>query len=511
MNGSEQALLLREGPWRWAAGAEWALGSAMIIVVLSLIGAPVIQAGAKPISGFVSVRAPRLRPSGQNQNNNSVPTSVGIGTGPVHLSDTPVFEISGEVPEYLRIVAFNVWNGKSWTISSLKGEQLKDRLTGENLGTETASMEEKFKFPNKKPRAYSDEYHELVFNIQSLLPTKEVPQSGNDPSFVGNKTVDKGDGGISLITSDRYDAKIAYDKVPVAGPKSKVPKTLDSHLYQHMSVLTVADSVTKLANDVTKGMTSDFDKATAIQMEITKRIKYNTNVSATPDNRDPVEYALFESHEGYCDLFASSMVQMARVARIPARYAIGYLPDAKNRNSAGTQLLLESDRHAWAELYFEDIGWVVFDATAGAEVVPGGGRKDNKPTDYNSILKVAGQVLNVLIGIAAIVGVWLYIRIRRLPKTEAIIRNELDAEYVAFIGSIWKFTGHRRLLSETTNEYLARVGDELKDLKPKAEEIGLIFTSKMFGQPDITEADVSEVRESVQNFRDLLKQLQKAR
>jgi hypothetical protein len=82
---------------------------------------------------------------------------------------------------------------------------------------------------------------------------------------------------------------------------------------------------------------------------------------------------------------------------------------------------------------------------------------------------------------------------------------------VAFIGSIWKFTGNRRLLSETTNEYLGRVGSELKELRSKAEEIGLMFTNKMFGQPDITEEDVFEVRESVKNFRDQLKQLQKAR
>lgn len=511
MNPSEQAMLLREGPWRWAAGAEWALGSAMIIVVLSLIGAPVIQAGAKPLSGFVSVRAPRLRNQIQNMNNASVPTTATVGTGPVRLSDNPLFEVSGDIPDYLRIVSFNVWNGKSWSISALKGDQLKDRITGEVVGAETPDSLEKYRFPNKKPKAYSDEYHELVLNIQSLFQTKEIPQAGNDPTFVGSKTNEKGDGGISLTSSEKYEAKIIYDKVPVADPKAKVPKVLDSHLYAHMSVVTVADSVRKLANDVTKGMTSDFDRAHAIKEEITKRIKYNTNVAATPENRDPVEFALFESHEGYCDLFASSMVQMARVARIPARYSVGYLPDVKNLNSSGTQLLLESDRHAWAELYFENIGWVPFDATEGAVVVPGGGRKDYKPTDFNAILKAAGLVLNVLIGIAALVGVWLYIRIRRLPKTLAVIRNELDTEYVAFIGSIWKFTGHRRLLSETTNEYLARVGDQLGDLKANANDIGLLFTNKMFGQVEISNEDVAEVRESVQNFKGLLKQLQKPR
>ncbi len=511
MNPSEQAYLLREGPWRWAAGAEWALGSAMIIVVLSLIGAPVIQATAKPISGLVNVRPPRLRPPTPTQSNSANMSVATVGTGPVRLSDNPVFEVSGDVANYLRIASFNVWNGRAWSISVLKGEQLKDRVTGQVVGSETTGIEEKFRFPNKKPRAYSDEYHELTMNILALVSTKEIPQSGNDPSFVGEKAPDKSVSGIMLGTSEKYEGKVNYDKVPEPGLKSKVPKVLDSHLYAHMSDKLIADPVKKLTADITKGMSSDFEKALAIQNEVTRRIKYNTNAGATPDNRDPVEYALFESNEGYCDLFASSVVQMARVAKIPARYAIGYLPDTKNRNSAGTQLLLESDRHAWAELYFEDIGWVVFDATAGATVVPGGGRKDNKPTDFNAILRVAGSVLNVLIGVAAIVGVWLYIRIRRLPKTISVIKSELDAEYVGFIGAIWKFTGHRRLLSETTNEYLARVGEPLGDLRPKANEIGLFFTDKMFGQPEILASDVSEAKESVQNFKGLLSKMQKSR
>ena len=509
MNPSEQSVALRDGPWRWAAGAEWALGSAMVIVVLSLIGAPVIQAGAKPLSGFVTIRPPRLRPNPPNQTAASVPTVASVGTGPVRLSDIPCFEVSGDVPLYARIGSFNVWNGRAWSVSALKGESLKERDTGFNVGAETPTIEEKFLYPNKKPNAFPDEYRVLSLNIRSLVPSRELPQTGNDPEFTGNKLSDKGDGGLTLRDADKYEGKVIYDKVPLVRPDSNVPKILDSHLYSHTSTAVVKESVRQLALDVTKDKSSDFAKAHAIQEEVTKRIQYNTNAAATPENRDPVEYALMESHEGYCDLFASSMVLMARCVKIPARYAIGYLPDPKNTKKEGTQLLLESDRHAWAELYFENIGWVPFDATEGAQVVPGGGRKDNKPFDYNGMLQKAGMVLDVLIGLAILAGAWLFIRIKRLPKSVAMIRSELDIEYVAFIGSIWKYTGQRRLLSETTNEYLTRVGGQLGDLASQAHEIGLQFTNKMFGQPEILPADVVEVRQSVQQFRGLISKMPK--
>ena len=514
LNPYEQSVVLREGPWRWAAGAEWALGSAMLIIVLSSIGAPVIQAGAKPLSGYVSIRPPQLRNSTPVQSGTTVPTIATVGTGPVRLSDNPAFEVSGKVPTYLRIATFTFWNGKSWLVAESSANvlpnSLVDRETGAALGSETQSMLDKFKFPNKKPNAFPDEYHSQTMTIRSLVPSKELPQAGNDPTFVGTKSTEKTPGGISFIGLEKFEFTVAYDKVPLAGPKSTVPKTIDSFLYSHIGTNGISDTVKKLATDVTTGVSSEYDKAKEIQTEVTKRINYNTNASATPEGRDPIEFALFESHEGYCDLFASSMVQMARAVKIPARYVVGYLPDPKNKNSFGTQLLLDSDRHAWAELYFENIGWVVFDATEGAKIVPGGGRKDNKPTDYTAILKIAGMILNVLIGIAAITGILLFIRIRSLPKTVAMIRSEMDAEYIAFIASIWKFTGQRRLLSETTNEYLARVGAQLKDLHPQADELGLLFTNKLFGQPEILPEDVVEVRESVQNFTGLLKKMQKA-
>ncbi len=511
MNPSEQSIALREGPWRWAAGAEWALWSALAIVGLSIVGAPVIQATAKPLSGFVSIRAPKLRTNTPPSNNQAIPTVSKVGTGPVRLSDTPYFEVSGNVPLYLRTGIFNYWNGSEWAITDTKGPNLFDRISGKVVGETPPDLANRLRLPNKKPSQFSDEYHSLILNVRSLFPTREVPQAGNDPSFQGSNDNDKSEYGITLRVPNKYEAKVLYDSVDQPTKLSKVPAKLDSRLFSYTSTDSIDQEVVSLAKTISRGISSDFEKAEAIKEEISKQIKYNTNSSPTPDGRDPVQFALFESHQGYCDLFASSMVQMARSVKIPARYVIGYLPDSKNMNSSGTQLLLESDRHAWAELYFEDIGWVVFDATEGAEVVPGGGRKENKPTDYNGILRIIGLGINVLIVLAVIVGIGAFIRIRNLPKSSKAIRSELDSEYVAFIGMIWKFTGQRRLLSETTSEYLARVSDQLGELGDHAKKIGIEFTNLMFGPSEISLPDVLATRESVQNFKGLLSKMQKSR
>lgn len=59
--------------------------------------------------------------------------------------------------------------------------------------------------------------------------------------------------------------------------------------------------------------------------------------------------------------------QVRRAHGIPARYAEGYyLPIVKTQSSAdGTAALTGQDAHAWAEVYFDGIGWPPVDATPG--------------------------------------------------------------------------------------------------------------------------------------------------
>ena len=504
LDPGEQSEALRLGPWRWAAGAEWALGSALIIVVLSLVGAPVIQATAKPLSGIVTVRAPRLRNATTAANPQNVPTTTSVGTGPMSLSDTPCFIVSGEVPEYLKTASFTVWNGRAWTVTDSIGKQLVSRETHRIVGPESPDAMDKLKFPNKRPGEYWDQYRSQLMSVRALLMTKEILQAGNDPNFNGKGTVDTSGPNLSLTGADRYEGTLNYDKVPAPNSGSNAPAIIDSSLLACLDANKPSGQILTLVKTVVKGIDNDYDKAVALQREITKRIKYNIKAEATPDNADPADYALFESHQGYCDIFATSMVKMARIANIPARYTIGYLPDPKNRDAQGTQTILESDRHAWAELYFENIGWVPFDPTEGADIVPGGGPRDNKPTDTAAILRMLGNTLNVLIGVAVLTGIVLYIRIRNLPKTAEMIRGELDNEYIQFISTIWRHSGNRRLLSETTDEYLIRVGDSLGPLREQAIEIGTIFTNLMFGPTEVQAADVDQARLSVRAFKESL-------
>ena len=97
------------------------------------------------------------------------------------------------------------------------------------------------------------------------------------------------------------------------------------------------------------------------------QVRYSETAEAAPDNADPIAYFLTDLRKGNAVLYASATVQALRAHGIPARYAEGYyLPIAKTQGSAdGTAALTGQDAHAWAEVYFDGIGWLAVDATPG--------------------------------------------------------------------------------------------------------------------------------------------------
>jgi len=126
---------------------------------------------------------------------------------------------------------------------------------------------------------------------------------------------------------------------------------------------TFPESVKELASAITSGYDNDFDKAKAIEQFLSKTdYTYTLSPPATPRGRDFVEYFLFDLKKGYCTYYASAMVMLLRSIGIPARYVEGYvLPSRPGSNS--TYNVTNERAHAWAEAYFEGIGWLQFEPT----------------------------------------------------------------------------------------------------------------------------------------------------
>lgn len=147
---------------------------------------------------------------------------------------------------------------------------------------------------------------------------------------------------------------------------------------------TITARTHELARRITENAETPFDKAQAITNYLRQNITYTERIEPPPDDRDRVDWLLFDYQQAFCNYYATAEVVMLRSLGIPARIAVGYAegeqlpgnavlptPDASetisefpststNRN---LYVVRQRDLHAWPEVYFPGIGWVEFEPT----------------------------------------------------------------------------------------------------------------------------------------------------
>ncbi len=122
--------------------------------------------------------------------------------------------------------------------------------------------------------------------------------------------------------------------------------------------------VRDLAVEITTGHSGPYGKATAIEEYLRENYSYeqaDADLERPPEGHDPVDWFLFESGVGTSGNFSSAFVLLARSVGIPARVVSGWaiVP------IADSQEVYSDQAHQWAEVPFEDRGWIPFDPTPG--------------------------------------------------------------------------------------------------------------------------------------------------
>jgi hypothetical protein len=138
---------------------------------------------------------------------------------------------------------------------------------------------------------------------------------------------------------------------------------------EYLQTPNVSERVVQLARNITRGIEGDYPKAKAIETYLKTHYKYDQNAPPAPEGVDPMEWFLFNSKRGVCIDFNTAFVVLARLNGIPARLVTGYLIQKTPKE----QPVHPKQAHAWAEVPFNGLGWVTFDATASDNEGSGGG------------------------------------------------------------------------------------------------------------------------------------------
>ena len=130
--------------------------------------------------------------------------------------------------------------------------------------------------------------------------------------------------------------------------------------------------LTKIAQQITKGAHTPFDKAIALEKYFQSgRFKYTLSALNLTNSPQGLLDFLTKDRRGFCEQFAFAMAVLARLVGIPSRIEIGYTAGHKQHN--GRWKVTTADAHAWPELYFPGLGWLRFEPTPGGHRRPGHG------------------------------------------------------------------------------------------------------------------------------------------
>ena len=450
-----------------SVAARSALGVAVIVVVLAAVLAPLLLPFVgEPTEAGQGASLEALRDGSASLRATS---SLDMTTRP-DLTDEVVFTVDSDRATFWRGETFDIWDGRSWTRSD---DGFQPLLPGDRLQVGPDDLGARGDDVVEQRIRIEVSYAEVVHGAASATeveidrPVRQRP----DGTLI---SAPMGRGTTYTVISRREPLSEQRLRDTDDGP------TPESVAAQYAQEPLMTDRVRALAADITADATTRYDQVRAIESWMGERVEYSLDAPLAPKGVDVVDHFLFEAEQGWCEQIASSLVVLARANGIPARLVTGFVPDEQDPVT-GVFTVRQRDAHAWAEVWFPEVGWVPFDPTANVSLAG----DDAAPQtiagwilDHLVVLALGAAVLALLAGPVRAwlkrrraaratrpVG-WAAVTVARLDALGARVdRTRRDHETATAYGAV--------LAALLGDERLTSVGQVIDDAAYAAEPPGL--------------------------------------
>lgn len=257
---------------------------------------------------------------------------------------------------YLRGMAYDRYDGKSWTTRLSHRRQLPEYPPGTFMLRQASS---------RTPRPLGPSVRQRI--LLEALDTPVLFAAPQPETISGEFLAIQSDPTGAMYLPFPTSSRIEY--VVVSRPSSVQSGDLhaESVMYTEtfgrhfLQVPDLAGRVAALAHEIADGKASAYEKALAIEAYLTKNYRYSLDISAGVQ-ANPLEEFLFTRKTGYCEHYATAMVMLLRSVGVPARLVTGFL--ATEWNEYGNYFLVrQRDAHAWVEVHLPHSGWITMDPT----------------------------------------------------------------------------------------------------------------------------------------------------
>ncbi|HKQ35278.1 MAG TPA: DUF3488 and transglutaminase-like domain-containing protein [Nitrospiraceae bacterium] len=271
----------------------------------------------------------------------------------IELPDQPAVE---KDRFYLRGLAYDQYNGRSWSHSGTRRRSLNLAADGTFLARPAGS---------RLPDSQSTPIRQDI--LLETLDTAVLFAAPIAELVSGEFLTVQADAMSGLHLPFPPSSRIRYSvtsQAPHLVGDEQIASILvypDSIRSRYLQVPMGSQQVADLAHRVSQQATTPFGRTLAIQQHLLENYRYSLEADTTTLSH-PLEEFLFTRKTGYCEHYATAMVVMLRTIGIPARLVTGFL--ATEWNEYGSYFTVrQRDAHAWVEVYFPHSGWITMDPT----------------------------------------------------------------------------------------------------------------------------------------------------
>jgi len=379
---SEYVRRAKELPTRPPLGLPLAVSWAVVGLVFgggalfALISQPLLA----PLNPYQMPMFSRLRQTFTSRVQSPTDT-IPVGAGPISLSSRPIYELYAPGGGLYRTGIAESYTGRGWKPKAMRENPVPDGVATVQFPSEQEeNSQELYQFTvPPDPEATAPVRRRVVRQrlvvlvrgtrmipalarpVRIAIPTDALNLDAKNGTAAAGEVMTGGEG-MDILSEVRDVGLRELRNAPSVNPDDPA---FESTLELPEDLQQVRD----LARRLTRGLTGNYAKVQAIIRHIERTCPYTLNEAPTPRGADPVEYYLFESQRGACDLAGSAAALLCRAVGIPARVAVGYLVDEPLASGDGF-LIRGKDAHLWMEAYFPTYGYCLQPLAAAGQ--PGG-------------------------------------------------------------------------------------------------------------------------------------------
>ncbi|NBG89066.1 transglutaminase TgpA family protein [Isachenkonia alkalipeptolytica] len=281
--------------------------------------------------------------------------------GPVSLSSRVVMQVEASEPNYLRGNVRHTYQDNRWETITEPSETYD--LAEDFSGLTEEEEDEYYR------QAFITITHDEFASQSLFTPFKpaEVRSSRGEEVIVNR------DGALifpdGVYQRESYTIKVQKPRVYGELLETDIDLQIEDLEYLDSYLQLPEEEITDRTRELTESIVeeaeaeNDYEKARAIEGHLREDYEYNTQVEPLPLNEEFVDHFLFETQEGYCTYYATTMAVMLRLEGIPVRYIEGYVAREEVEDEPGVYEVRQRHAHTWVEAFIEPVGWVNFEPT----------------------------------------------------------------------------------------------------------------------------------------------------